>query len=112
MTNIMDYYDKFPGQYEGDQQTNARGLDDYYRKLDMIALREYGKHYEDLDIHAQKSCESKVEFKGSRKGTTYQLANTVSTDHRINGYVEIPETNSEFKKHKNVSDLVITRLTK
>ena len=49
--NIMDYNDKYPGQYEGDQQRYARGMDDYYRKLNMIALREHGKHYEDLDIH-------------------------------------------------------------
>lgn len=39
MSNIMDYFDRFPGQYEGDQQRYARGMDDYHRKLDMVALR-------------------------------------------------------------------------
>lgn len=112
MTNIMDYHDTFPGQYTGDQQSYARGMDDYHRKLNMVALREFGKHYDDLDVHTQKVCENKVEFKGSRKGTTYQLAGNVSTDHRINDYVELLENKNEYKKHKNVSDLVITRLTK
>lgn len=76
MSNIMDYFDKFPGQYEGDQQRYARGMDDYHRKLDMIALREKSKHYDDLDISDKKDVEGKVDMqgKGSRKGGTYNDA--------------------------------------
>lgn len=76
MSNIMDYFDKFPGQYEGDQQRYARGMDDYHRKLDMIALREKSKHYDDLDISDKKDVEGKVDMqgKGSRKGGTYSDA--------------------------------------
>lgn len=76
MSNIMDYFDKFPGQYEGDQQRYARGMDDYHRKLDMIALREKSKHYDDLDISDKKDIEGKVDMQGkvSRKGGTYNDA--------------------------------------
>lgn len=80
MSNIMDYFDRFPGQYEGDQQRYARGMDDYHRKLDMISLREKSKHYDDLDISEKKEIEGKVDMqgkgsrKGSRKGGTYNDA--------------------------------------
>ena len=72
----MDYFDRFPGQYEGDQQRYARGMDDYHRKLDMIALREKSKHYDDLDISDKKDIEGKVDMqgRGSRKGGTYNDA--------------------------------------
>lgn len=73
--SIHDYLDKFPGQYEGEQQRYARGMDDFHRKVDAISLREYGKHYEELDVHAQKRVESLVDRQGSRKGEIFQLDN-------------------------------------
>ena len=73
--SIHDYLDKFPGQYEVEQQRYARGMDDFYRKVDAISLREYGKHYEELDVHAQKRVESLVDRQGSRKGGIFQLDN-------------------------------------
>lgn len=72
---IQDYLDKFPGQYEGEQQRYARGMDDFYRKVDAISLREYGKHYEELDVHAQKRVESLTDRQGSRKGEIFRLDN-------------------------------------
>lgn len=135
---IQDYLDKFPGQYEGEQQRYARGMDDYYRKVDAISLREYGKHYEELDVHAQKRVESLVDLQGSaRKGSIYQLE-----DGRIVGekeaeqyrkdYIKMMEQDWEdYKKNrkgnpinnidpkigksivgKNVSNLVTNRLNK
>ena len=135
---IQDYYDKFPGQYEGEQQRYARGMDDYYRKVDAISLREYGKHYEELDVHAQKRVESLVDLQGSaRKGTIFK-----TEDGRIVGekeaeqyrkyYVKMMEQDWEDYKNnrkgnpinnidpkigqnivgKNVSNLVTSRLTK
>lgn len=66
--DVHDYLDKFPGQYESEQQKYARGMDDFYRKVDAIALKEYGSHYEELSVKDQKIVESKVEMQGSRKG--------------------------------------------
>lgn len=66
--DIHDYLDKFPGQYESEQQKYARGMDDFYRKVDAIALKEYGSHYEELSVKDQKIVESKVEMQGSRNG--------------------------------------------
>ena len=124
--NIMDYHNNYHGQYEGDQQRYARGMDDYYRKLNMIALREYGKHYEDLDIHAKKVVESKVSLQGSRKGEpVFQLDNgkivgeKEAQDYQ-NNYVNMMEQAWEKHKqekdrkgsHRNVSNIVIDRLTK
>ena len=124
--NIMDYHDRFPGQYEGDQQRYARGMDDYYRKLNMIALREHGKHYDDLDIHAKKVVESKVSLQGSRKGEpVFQLDNGKVVGEKEaqeyqNNYVNMMEQAWEKHKeekerkgsHQNVSNIVIDRLTK
>ena len=124
--NIMDYNDKYPGQYEGDQQRYARGMDDYYRKLNMIALREHGKHYEDLDIHAKKDVESKVSLQGSRKGEpVFELDNGKIVGEKEaqeykNNYVNMMEQEWEKHKqekdrkgsHRNVSNIVIDRLTK
>lgn len=77
--DIHDYLDKFPGQYESEQQRYARGMDDSYRKVDAISLREYGVHYEELTVDKQKEVESRVDMQGSRKGTSdtgvYQLDN-------------------------------------
>lgn len=122
--NIMDYHDKFPGQYEGDQQSYARGMDDYHRKLNMVSLREYGKHYEDLDVHAKRNVESKVNMQG-RKGTVYQLDNgkvvgeQEAKEYQSN-YVNMMEQawekhNEEQDRngsHKSVSSLIVDRLTK
>ena len=77
--DIHYYLDKFPGQYESEQQRYARGMDDFYRKVDAISLREYGVHYEELTVDKQKEVESRVDMQGSRKGTSdtgvYQLDN-------------------------------------
>ena len=124
--NIMDYYDRDPGQYEGDQQRYARGMDDYHRKLTMIALREHGKHYDDLDIHAKKDVESKVSLQGSRKGEpVFQLDNGKVVGEKEaqeyqNNYANMMEQAWEKHKeekerkgsHRNVSNIVIDRLTK
>ena len=124
--NIMDYHDRFPGQYEGDQQRYARGMDDYHRKLTMIALREHGKHYDDLDIHAKKDVESKVSLQGSRKGEpVFQLDNGKVVGEKEaqeyqNNYANMMEQAWEKHKqekdrkgsHHNVSNIVIDRLTK
>lgn len=135
---IQDYYDKFPGQYEGEQQRYARGMDDYYRKVDAISLREYGKHYEELDVHAQKRVESLVDMQGSeRKGSIYQLedgriVNEQEAEQYRKDYVKMMEQDWEdYKKNrkgnpinnidprigqntvgKNVSRLVTNRLNK
>lgn len=129
---IQDYLDKFPGQYEGEQQRYARGMDDYYRKVDAISLREYGKHYEELDVHAQKRVESLVDMQGSaRKGSIYQLedgriVNEEEAEQYRKDYVKMMEQDwEEYKKNrkgnpkigqiavgKNVSNLVTNRLTK
>ena len=122
----MDYNDEYPGQYEGDQQRYARGMDDYHRKLNMIALREHGKHYDDLDIHAKKDVESKVSLQGSRKGgPVFQLDNGKVVGEKEaqeyqNNYVNMMEQAWEKHKeekerkgsHRNVSNIVIDRLTK
>lgn len=133
---IQDYLDKFPGQYEGEQQRYARGMDDYYRKVDAISLREYGKHYEELDVHAQKRVESLVDMQGSaRKGSIYQLedgriVNEQEAKDYQNKYVDMMDQAwEEHKKNrkgnpinnidpkigqsvvgKNVSNLVTSRL--
>lgn len=90
--DIQDYLDKFPGQYEGEQQRYARGMDDFYRKVDAISLREYGKHYEKLDVHAQKRVESLVDRQGSsRKGGVY---NDALQAHGVyHGYQDWEDTN-------------------
>lgn len=135
---IQDYYDKFPGQYEGEQQRYARGMDDYYRKVDAISLREYGKHYEELDVHAQKRVESLVDIQGSaRKGTIFKtedgriVGEKEAEDYR-NKYVDMMDQAwEEHKKNrkgnpinnidpkigqnivgKNVSKIVTNRLNK
>ena len=135
---IQDYYDKFPGQYEGEQQRYARGMDDYYRKVDAISLREYGKHYEELDVHAQKRVESLVDLQGSaRKGTIFKtedgriVGEKEAEDYR-NKYVDMMDQAwEEHKKNrkgnpinnidpkigqnivgKNVSKIVTNRLNK
>lgn len=133
---IQDYLDKFPGQYEGEQQRYARGMDDYYRKVDTISLREYGKHYEELDVHAKKRVESLVDMQGSaRKGSIYQLedgriVNEQEAKDYQNKYVDMMDQAwEEHKKNrkgnpinnidpkigqsvvgKNVSNLVKSRL--
>lgn len=135
---IQDYYDKFPGQYEGEQQRYARGMDDYYRKVDAISFREYGKHYEELDVHAQKRVESLVDMQVSaRKGSIYQLedgriVNEQEAEQYRKDYVKMMEQDWEdYKKNrkgnpinnidpkigqnivgKNVSKLVTNRLNK
>lgn len=89
---IQDYLDKFPGQYEGEQQRYARGMDDYYRKVDAISLREYGKHYEELDVHAQKRVESLVDMQVSaRKGTIFK-----TEDGRIVGEKEAKDYQNKY----------------
>lgn len=89
---IQDYLDKFPGQYEGEQQRYARGMDDYYRKVYAISLREYGKHYEELDVHAQKRVESLVDMQGSaRKGTIFK-----TEDGRIVGEKEAKDYQNKY----------------
>lgn len=107
MSNIMDYFDRFPGQYEGDQQRYARGMDDYHRKLDMVALREKSKHYNDLDISDKKEGESKVDMqgKGSRKGGTY---NDALQAHGVyHGYNDWEDVNSvpEDEAIETLSDI-------
>lgn len=134
---IQYYIDKFPGQYEGEQQSYARGMDDYYRKVDAISLREYGKHYEELDVHAQKRVESLVDRQGSRKGEIFQLDNgSIVNEHEAEEYKNnyanmMDQAWEEHKKKrkgnpinnidpkigqnivsKNVSKLVTNRLTK
>ena len=134
---IQYYMDKFPGQYEGEQQSYARGMDDYYRKVDAISLREYGKHYEELDVHAQKRVESLVDRQGSRKGEIFQLDNgSIVNEHEAEEYKNnyanmMDQAWEEHKKKrkgnpinnidpkigqnivsKNVSKLVTNRLTK
>lgn len=135
---IQDYLDKFPGQYEGEQQRYARGMDDFYRKVDAISFREYGKHYEELDVHAQKRVESLVDMQGSaRKGSIYQLedgriVNEQEAKDYQNKYVDMMDQAwEEHKKNrkgnpinnidpkigknivgKNVSKLVTNRLSK
>lgn len=136
--SIHDYLDKFPVQYEGEQQRYARGMDDFYRKVDAISLREYGKHYEELDVHAQKRVESLVDMQGSsRKGSIYQLedgriVNEEEAKDYQNKYVDMMDQAWEEHKKKrkgnpiqnidpkicqnvlgkNVSKLVTNRLTK
>lgn len=100
MSNVMDYYDKYPGQYEGDQQRYARGMDDYHRKLEMVSLRKYGRHYDDLDIDDKKDVENRVSLQ--RKGD--------SSISSVNGLLmeeTIPRT-----KRSNISRLVTNRLTR
>lgn len=135
---IQDYLDKFPGQYEGEQQRYTRGMDDFYRKVDAISLREYDKHYEELDVHAQKRVESLVDMQGSeRKGSIYQLedgriVNEQEAEQYRKDYVKMMEQDWEdYKKNrkgnpinnidprigqntvgKNVSRLVTNRLNK
>lgn len=95
--DIHDYLDKFPGQYESEQQKYARGMDDFYRKVDAIALKEYESHYEELSVKDQKIVESKVEMQGSRKGDAgtevYRL-----DDGRVVGAQEAKNYQSNYVK--------------
>lgn len=95
--NIHDYLDKFPGQYESEQQKYARGMDDLYRKVDAISLKEYGSHYEELSVKDQKTVESKVEMQGYRKGDAgtevYRL-----DDGRVVGAQEAKNYQSNYVK--------------
>lgn len=100
MSNIMDYYDQYPGQYEGDQQRYARGMDDYHRKLDMVSLRKYGRHYDDLGIDSKKDVENRVSMQ--RKGD--------ASIYSVNGM--LMEENTPRTKRSNISSLVTNRLTR
>ena len=109
---IQDYLDKFPGQYEGEQQRYARGMDDYYRKVDAISLREYGKHYEELDVHAQKRVESLVDMQGSaRKGTIFKtedgrIVNEKEAKDYQNKYVDMMDQAWEEHKKKRKGNTI------
>lgn len=100
MSNVMDYYDKYPGQYEGDQQRYARGMDDYHRKLEMVSLRKYGRHYDDLDIDAKKDVENRVSLQ--RKGD--------AAIYGSDGLLMVE--NTPRTKRSNISRLVTNRLTR
>lgn len=100
MSNIMDYYDQYPGQYEGDQQRYARGMDDYHRKLDMVSLRKYGRHYDDLEMDAKKDVENRVSLQ--RKGDA-----SISSVNGLLMEETIPRT-----KRSNISNIITNRLTR
>lgn len=100
-------------------------IDSYYDDLNSIAHREYGQEYSDLPVNVQKIVENILSSRHGRKGNTntvYRLdTGEIVGESRAREYQEnygkmMEDAWNEHVKsrkgNKNVSNIIISRLTK